>query len=351
MNLGAKAAPAVPAVAELLTNGNKLLRDYAITTLTKLGPPAKMALPSLRRLAASDPDEDIRSLAKSAVEDLEAISKQSDTTESAPNTPGEEATKPDKMVSNSKGYAQGLTLNRPPLLPQQGRYFSYLMPQGWKASESTNGLEMNSPDGKRQASFVLLLHNSGSSTPEQFLARFAGLMKLSNFRILDSKPVPSNQQGVSISQMEMSYSDPRLGTRHGGSNVAVSNAWGMHDAYQQLYSSTPEDWPQDMFWLPVITRSVRITNFTEVAGNNTLLRPQNNPLDNSGLIKSWQEKGLSQDRISQAWREGMMGYERLKSPTTGRIYELPLEHYDGSFGGYHNPDLPDEMLSRAPAGQ
>ncbi|MCM0084231.1 hypothetical protein L4X63_21850 [Geomonas sp. Red32] len=29
------------------------------------------------------------------------------------------------------------------------------------------------------------------------------------------------------------------------------------------------------------------------------------------------------------------GYERLQSPT---IYELPLENYDGTKGGYHNPD-------------
>ncbi|MDQ2977396.1 MAG: hypothetical protein M3R69_18540 [Acidobacteriota bacterium] len=57
------------------------------------------------------------------------------------------------------------------------------------------------------------------------------------------------------------------------------------------------------------------------------------------------EKRLSQDRIAKAQREGMMGYERMVSPTTGRYYNMPLETYDGTVGGYRNPNHPEEILS------
>src|SRR5438067_996710 len=41
---------------------------------------------------------------------------------------------------------------RPTLNVQQGNYFSYAMPTGWTASETANGVDMISPDGKLIAS-------------------------------------------------------------------------------------------------------------------------------------------------------------------------------------------------------
>lgn len=70
-----------------------------------------------------------------------------------------------KLKTTKRRSVQGVTVNRPPLFPQRGRYFSYLMPQGWKVSESMSGLEMNSPDCKRQASFALLLRNQTAKQP------------------------------------------------------------------------------------------------------------------------------------------------------------------------------------------
>jgi hypothetical protein len=85
--------------------------------------------------------------------------------------------------------------------------------------------------------------------------------------------------------------------------------------------------------------------------NDQLLRPRNNPLDNSGLIESWRRKGVSEARISQAQREGMMGYERMRDPSTGRMYDMPLEAYDGAAGGYRNPVRPTELLVKARPGE
>jgi len=36
----------------------------------------------------------------------------------------------------------------------------------------------------------------------------------------------------------------------------------------------------------------------------------------------------------------------MKDPTTGRMWNMPLEGYDGAVGGYRNPNRPNEILSK-----
>jgi hypothetical protein len=67
MEMGARANPAIPALIPLLQNKDELMRDYAITTLKKIGPASSSALPALEKVAASDPSQEIRSLAADAV--------------------------------------------------------------------------------------------------------------------------------------------------------------------------------------------------------------------------------------------------------------------------------------------
>ncbi|MCE9583842.1 MAG: hypothetical protein K8T20_15270 [Planctomycetes bacterium] len=74
--------------------------------------------------------------------------------------------------------------------------------------------------------------------------------------------------------------------------------------------------------------------------------PKNNPMDDSALKSYWKEKGLSEDRIAQGQREGMMGYEEMESRETGKTYQMPLETYDATKGGYHSPDNFDEILEK-----
>ena len=241
--------------------------------------------------------------------------------------------------------------SRPALIRKQGRYFSWAVPNGWRDSESTNGVDLNSPDGKRNAAFCMLLRNPGQSTPEQFAYRIAQLLQVRDFRISQVNRITGQPNGIVTAEMEFTYTDTRVGARCGSTTIAIAPGDGQYDAFWQWTCSTPETWAQDKLWLPVLARTVAVINTAGVAGNNTIIQPRNNPLDNSGLIKSWEAKNLSQDRISQARREATMGYERLKSPTTGQIYELPLETYDGTKGGYHNPERDSEILQRAPTGE
>lgn len=67
MDIGAAAAPAVPALVQQLRSPDEILRDYAVTTLTKIGPAAADAVPALKKVAASDTSESIRQLAEGAI--------------------------------------------------------------------------------------------------------------------------------------------------------------------------------------------------------------------------------------------------------------------------------------------
>lgn len=69
--LGAAAAPLVPALAPLLKSKVLRQRRWAIEALGAIGPASKMTLPDLKALAASDSREDVRKLAAAAVAKIE----------------------------------------------------------------------------------------------------------------------------------------------------------------------------------------------------------------------------------------------------------------------------------------
>ena len=107
-------------------------------------------------------------------------------------------------------------------------------------------------------------------------------------------------------------------------------------------------WHDDRAYLMRVAQSAVITNAREVAGQDTVMLPKNIPHDYvyGSYNKAFEARGLSQDRISQARREATMGYELMESASTGRRYEMPLETYDGTIGGYRNPNRPNEILVR-----
>jgi hypothetical protein len=118
----------------------------------------------------------------------------------------------------------------------------------------------------------------------------------------------------------------------------------MYDASIVGYHSSAEQWPEAKFYLSDMARNINITNPRQVAGNDTLIPVRNNPLDNSGVIKSGRLRDESRDRISKGRRESTMGEERVKDPATGQIYTMPVDKYDPTVGGYRNPKRPNEIL-------
>jgi hypothetical protein len=247
--------------------------------------------------------------------------------------------------------AGAVALDRPALKAQQGQYFRWAAPQGWSVKETASGVDLFAPDGMTFVSSALLHGSFGRTTPREFLVR---TMKQVNpsAHIERSAPLASQPGIWGPWQLEEFV----LTAVHKGTpvrmraTVGLSAGYGRFSAAMSVYQAPTPSWERDKLWLPAVAQSILVTNARQLAGQDSVMLPRNNPLDNSGLIESWRQKGLSEGRISQGRREGTMGYTRLEDPNTGQHYEMPLEAYDGKVGGYRNPNSPMELLRKVPAG-
>jgi hypothetical protein len=246
---------------------------------------------------------------------------------------------------------RAIALDRPALKTQQGQYFRWAAPQGWSVKETSSGVDLFAPDGKTFVSSALLHGSFGRMTPRDFLVMTMRQVNPSA-QIERSSPLPSQPGIWGPWQLE----DFLLTAVHKGTpvrmraTVGLSAGYGRFSATMSLYQAPTKNWDHDKLWLPAVAQSIVVTNARQVAGQDSVRLPRNNPLDNSGLIESWRQKRLSEDRISQGQREGTMGYTRLEDPNTGLRYEMPLEAYDGRVGGYRNPRSPTELLRKLPPG-
>src|ERR1043165_4807178 len=84
---------------------------------------------------------------------------------------------------------------RPVLETKRGSYFSYSVPAGWKVSETANGVDMTSPDGKLIASSALLTGTPGSNTPWGFVQQVLTAIGASSVKMIHSKDLPPVKSG------------------------------------------------------------------------------------------------------------------------------------------------------------
>jgi hypothetical protein len=247
---------------------------------------------------------------------------------------------------------ESVALNRPVLEFQQGQYFRWSAPEGWGMNETTSGVDLFAPGGATFVSSALLAGGFGDMTPQQFLAMT--MQQVNPSAQVTSARHLNDQPGIitpwRIEEYEMAGTFNGIPVRM-SATVGVSSAYDRYYATMTLYQSPATTWPRDRTWLPAVAQSIVVTNPRQVAGVDRVMLPRNNPLDNSGLIESWRQKGLSEDRISQARQEAMMGYERMQDPYTGHNYNMPYEAYDAGAGGYRNPMRPTELLHKAPTGE
>lgn len=243
---------------------------------------------------------------------------------------------------------------RPVLRERQGRFFRWAAPEGWTSNETANGVDMTAPDGKTGATSTLLMGAFGRMTPRDYIAQRAAALGLTDVKVLSAKDLPDQPGPFGIAwrvvEEELSFTCQGTPVR-ALVTCGVVQGQGQYCATMSACQAPVASWYCARHWLPAIVRSVLITNPKEVAGLDRIQLPRNNPLDDSAIRDVWKAKGVSEDRISQARREGTMGYERVKSPSTGRAYELPLERYDPKVGGYRNPEKPDEVLVKPAPGK
>lgn len=245
---------------------------------------------------------------------------------------------------------------RPILEAQQGRYFRWAVPIGWQSSETTNGVTLTSPDGITSVMFAILMRSHGLITPKDFLVmllqRLPGYGDIQVGAIRNLPNQPSGIPGTVWKVIEAEVSYTVEGKAVAGAWTSATNEYyGIYDAMLMGYHAPKAEWPQVRLFLSEMAGGITITNTRGVAGNDKLIPVKNHPLDNSGLIETWRQKGLSEDRIRKATGEGIRGYERVKDPKSGQIYEMPLEAYDGTMGGYPNPARPTEILQQTQPGE
>jgi hypothetical protein len=233
------------------------------------------------------------------------------------------------------------------LQQHQGKYFRWASPSGWRFSESNAGVTLISADGQYAASLASLLRSRGTQTPQRFLQWvFTHVPSYTNARVLSVKGLPSQRMSYQVWQFieaKVAYVDNGLPVV-GVYKVGVANYSGMNDAMIVGYRAVNRELERMEPVLSRVAKSIVLTNAAEANGNNTIIHPKNNPLDNSGIIAAGQNRDNVREHASEAWREGTMGTEPTIDPKTGQQRNTPLGDWNGARGGYVNPDRPDELL-------
>ncbi len=232
---------------------------------------------------------------------------------------------------------------------QQGRYFRYPVPAGWTASETANGVTLTAPDGRTGASSVLLInYGLAQHTPASFLSQVGpGLGRaLPSFQASGLRPIANSQ--LPTAEADISFV-AQGGPVVGSVRVSVWNDMGRSIGTFVFGFAPSAEWPQVREFLQGLADRIEITNAAQVAGQDTLIRPRNNPntaLD--GIIASGEYKNRSGDYTSQRQSEATLGYETMQD-SRGYQHDMPNEAYDPTIGGYQDPYGPrGETMTRPP---
>ena len=364
MDMGPAAAPAVLPLVALLNSPDEMLRDYAVTTLERIGPAARNALPALRRTAARDASQEIRELARSAIAKIGGGAPAPEPVGApvapAPETGTTESQAQEKPAIPEPGPGEekprpAPTLPRPPLELHEGRFFRWAVPAGWTGSDAATGVTLTAPNGLMSVSSALLLHQPGQTTPADLTLWMLGqIPENRSLQMIAKKDLPDQPSGLGapwkVQELDMRYTVNGIPV-HAVWTTGIVSMGGLYDAYLIGYQCTPGAFDRARLWLAPVAHSIAVSNPVQVAGNDKFLVPSNAPIDNPALTETWRGKGHSEERISMAQRRGMMGYERAKDLETGRVFEMPLEAWDGAAGGYRDPLRPEEVLQNAAPGE
>jgi hypothetical protein len=215
------------------------------------------------------------------------------------------------------------------LQPQQGRYFRWSAPPGWRVSESNAGVTLTSPDGACSASLATVLRSKGSRTPSAFLQWvFASVPGYSHARIVSVKSLPDQRMSYQVwkfIEAKVSYRNHGLPVT-GVYKAGVANYAGMNDAMIVGYGAADASFQEAEPFMAHIARSIVLTNAAEANGNNTLVKPKNNPLDNSAIIQAGQNRQKGIDRAMERDAQARRGTVDLYDPSTHEKMNVWSQH-------------------------
>ncbi len=207
------------------------------------------------------------------------------------------------------------------LQSHQGRYFRWAAPAGWRVSETMAGVTLTSPDGLYSASLATLLRSRGTRTPADFLRWvFSHVPGCKDLRILSTRRLPSQRMSYQVWQQieaKVAYVENGLPVT-GVYKLGVANYYGMNDAVIVGYRTANARFQEAQGFMPQIAKSIILTNAAEANGNNTLIRPKNNPLDNSAIIQAGQNRQRAVDEEMRKDANARRGTVDLYDASSGQ---------------------------------
>jgi hypothetical protein len=235
------------------------------------------------------------------------------------------------------------------LQPQQGKYFRWTAPAGWRVSETNSGVTLTSPDGRYSASLAALMRSRGNRSPNDFLTFvLKSVPDYRNARIISIRNLQSQHMSYQVwnfIEAEVSFTDRGLPVT-GIYKVGVANYYNMNDAMIVGFRAANQDYPKAKSFMPMIAKSIVLTNANTAFGNNTIISPKNNPnTAHDTIVKAGQYRNQVQDKSMQKWSNTMRGNEPTYDPATGQRYSSQHSTWDAARGGYVNPNRPTELLN------
>lgn len=252
------------------------------------------------------------------------------------------------------GSQAGTGPRRPALEYRQGRAFACAVPQGWRVSESDNGIEIVAPDGVTAVVGSIVLGAAGQPSPEAYLRQNLARVGQPDARFVSVRPAqdwPGPTPQLTWKGIEAEIESRQNGRPiHIRATSHVLQGAGQYSAIVTGAQAPSEEWDEVKDWLPRVRDSIRLTNGAIPGASMAAALPRGIRHDDiyGRYNDAWTARQVPAADLSQARREGTMGYVRLIDPETDRVWELPLEAYDATVGGWRNPVKPDLLLQKAP---
>jgi hypothetical protein len=240
----------------------------------------------------------------------------------------------------------------PDVQVHQGDCFSYAVPLGWKCNDTPNGVDIYSPDGSQYVFLSVFERGRGMQTPEGFVRIFCRMMKVQSMQIVsntDGPPAPSFPKTRLLHLTGISA----IGAPIRMTCIAgAGNGWGQWSAFCKGYCARASVFDSVSPLLGNLAQSITATGGARIAGANSIMQGINHPnVAGDIIMQGWNYRNGIYDHIAQNRTETIRGITRQQDPTTGTIYDMPLNAYNASRGGYVNPARPTELLQHAQPGE
>ena len=234
----------------------------------------------------------------------------------------------------------------PALQRKRGRTFAYLLPVGWKASETSNGLDLAAPDGAGGVTVSFAVGSFGRPSPEEYLRYVMNDVGHGGARFTSLKPVPDQPgpMGLTWKGIEAEFDSTQAGKPiRVRANAYVLQGWGQFAGMIKAVQAPPDTWDNARLWLPYVRDAIEVVDPGAATGPMSAALPKG--IRHEQMFGPAPRSPGGGFDVSKAQREGMMGYERAEDRETGQVYDMPLGAWDASAGGYRNPVRPDELLA------